>query len=268
MIYKIKEPVYFCGDLHGNFRWINSYLARFEASDCSVVVCGDVGLGFQKLDAWKNTIKDIRLLSDLRKRKVRLYFVRGNHDDPSWFDDNTVNTTYMKAVSDYSILSTPNHNILCVGGGVSIDRKDRLLNMEFSKSQYFKYHPKASVEDAKRELNQYYWSDEMPVFDKEKIQNLPCQIDVVCSHAAPTFFPPLTKPLLDWYMADETLVQDCAKERNVLNLLYQELIDNQHPVKHWYYGHYHSYEISMYDKTVGHLLDMARNGNLCMVKLM
>ena len=51
-----------------------------------------------------------------------IVFVRGNHDNPAYFDGVQFNHKRFLAVPDYTILSACNHTILCVGGAVSIDR--------------------------------------------------------------------------------------------------------------------------------------------------
>jgi len=81
-----------------------------------------VGLGFKPINEWLKEMSNIGLISFLENKNIECFFIRGNHDNPSWFDDKTVTTKSLKAVSDYSILSAPNRNILCVGGGISLDR--------------------------------------------------------------------------------------------------------------------------------------------------
>lgn len=57
-----------------------------------------------------------------------IVFVRGNHDNPAYFDGAMFNAKRFIAVPDYSILQACNHTILCVGGAISIDRIYRKIN--------------------------------------------------------------------------------------------------------------------------------------------
>ncbi len=51
-----------------------------------------------------------------------IVFVRGNHDNPAYFEGTTFSYKRFIAVPDYTILQACNHSILCVGGAISIDR--------------------------------------------------------------------------------------------------------------------------------------------------
>ena len=52
-------------------------------------------------------------------------FVRGNHDDPSYFQEEKICYERFRCVPDYSVIQACGLDILCVGGGVSIDRLAR-----------------------------------------------------------------------------------------------------------------------------------------------
>ena len=46
-----KNKIYFTGDIHGEFMPLVFVLTeRYNLSDCSVIVCGDIGIGFYKLN--------------------------------------------------------------------------------------------------------------------------------------------------------------------------------------------------------------------------
>lgn len=268
MIYKATEPIYFVGDLHGNFHWLKAYIERYNLTNCSLVFCGDVGLGFRDLNSWFGWIQGLKLDKCLKKRKIECFFVRGNHDNPNWFDDKTLTTSIFKAVSDYSVISTDSHNILCVGGGISIDRSDRRIQNQLAIHRYLKYHPHATVAEAKVLGGQEWWENEPPFFDETAISKLTLQIDTVCSHVAPTWLPP--EPIwakTKWTEVDPDLNQDCLEERQVLDKVLETLSQNQHPLANVFYGHYHRYLTTEARGITGHLLDMARDGNLCMKEL-
>lgn len=268
MIYYASNPVYFVGDLHGNFHWIKAFIEKYDLHDCSIIFCGDAGLGFRKLKDWYGWVQGLKLVKCLKSRRISLYFVRGNHDNPAWFDDKTLVTSCFKAVSDYSVITTPSHNILCVGGGISPDRYQRRLDNSLAITKYLKYHPNKTCKDALKEVQLGYWEDENPVFLPDKISSLTCQIDTICSHVAPTFLAPPSGVPKKWVANDRDLAEDCFLERLVLDKVYDRLVKLQHPVTSWYYGHYHRYGVSEYKGVTGHLLDMARDGNFCIKELM
>lgn len=83
---------------------------------------------------------------------------------------------------------------------------------------------------------------EMPVFDEAKIKEISdyCLIDTVVTHTAPSFCPLLDKNgLRNWAAYDPQLLVDCDMERITMDIIYQTLKENRHPVNKWYYGHFH-----------------------------
>jgi hypothetical protein len=52
--------------------------------------------------------------------------IRGNHDDPYYFNNKVFSYSNVELLEDYTILTVGNDNILCVGGAISIDRLYRL----------------------------------------------------------------------------------------------------------------------------------------------
>lgn len=77
-----------------------------------------------------------------------------------------------QTIPDYTILQACNHNILCVGGAISIDRQMRLQWMDI------------------RPEREAYWIDEAPVYNPMALDSLSEQgvkIDTVVSHTAPSF---------------------------------------------------------------------------------
>ena len=91
-----------------------------DMSNSLVIVAGDCGFGFNKPNYYFDLLEKAN--QKLSEHNIHVLFIRGNHDDPSYFDDNTINYSNIKAISDYSIVQTSTHNILCIGGATSIDR--------------------------------------------------------------------------------------------------------------------------------------------------
>lgn len=93
-----------------------------------------------------------------------IVFVRGNHDNPAYFDGAMLNFKRFVAVPDYSILQVCNHTILCVGGAISIDRIYRIN--EWNRNKYRVHSNESQENDISRNL---YWQNEVPVYDPNKM---------------------------------------------------------------------------------------------------
>ena len=66
---------------------------------------------------------------------------------------------------------------------------------------------------------------------------------------------------------DEDLEKDLDYERHVMDNIHLFLKDNNHPVKAWYYGHYHYHKFFIIEDIKYYLLDMGHNGNFDMVEM-
>ena len=83
------------------------------------------------------------------------------------------------------------------------------------------------------------------------------KLDTVVTHSAPSFCELTTKlGLSNWTMYDETLEDDVAHERQVMDEIYTSLKQNQHPLHHWYYGHFHQSWHSSIDGVMFKMLDI------------
>lgn len=197
--------------------------------DCVIIVAGDCGFGFNKEEYYHQLFNKYHEILELNN--VFIYFVRGNHDDPSYFNEHKINYNNIKTVKDYSVITVNDKNILCVGGGLSIDRVWR-KQQEVKINKYKK--------NIKKQL---YWEDEMPVYSQEmleEINNENIKIDVVVSHTSPHFVFPTKKDSLSyWAKLDKNLYKDSETERIILSNVYDFLIGNKHPLKKWCYGHFH-----------------------------
>ncbi|MBQ0142069.1 MAG: serine/threonine protein phosphatase, partial [Prevotellaceae bacterium] len=151
--------------------------------------------------------------------------VRGNHDDPSYFTEQKIHHERFRTISDYSVVNACGHQILCVGGAISIDRSFRLAEM--------RRHPE----------KQYYWQNEPTYYDATMLNEITSSnihIDTVITHTAPSFCELQTKNgLMSWAANDPNLLQDCDNEREQMDMLFTHLKQDKHPVTHWFYGHFH-----------------------------
>lgn len=230
------------GDWHGDWRSVIKEIKRLDIRNCTLIQAGDFGMGFEPKK------KDLAALAYLNKvlkpRNIQLYAIRGNHDNPSFYD-GSVSTSNIKLIPDYTILNVDGLNILCVGGAISVDRKPNPNKPDF------RGHPWPGRTDGKN-----YWSDEVFVLKPELCKDLN-NIDVVVTHSAPDFAEPRTKSgLSDWAVSDKSLIEDCAKERNDHSKLYDLLIANKCPLKYWFYGHFHWYKREEFENTTFVLLDV------------
>ena len=108
----------------GEFETLVYNLKINNITDSLIIVAGDCGFGFHKASYYDMLYK--RLAPKLRTQGNIIFFVRGNHDDPDYFDGKTFVKKYMRCVADYTVVSVAGRNILCVGGAISIDREPRL----------------------------------------------------------------------------------------------------------------------------------------------
>lgn len=255
-----SEKVFFSGDIHGNFKQIGAEISNHSLNDCSIVICGDIGIGFEKEDYYTQVFNHIT--KKLKKNNVHLYMFRGNHDSKDFFDgEHFTEFEYIHVIPDYSVIKTPSSNILCVGGAISIDRKYRKQKTDMFAIDYMKHHG-CGWDKAYENVTKLYWENEPPVYDETELQKLGelgITIDTVCTHTAPSICQPLTKDgIKGWIEVDSKLDYDLNNERDVCDKLLKWLSDNGHKVDKWYYGHFHFSNTEYINGIKFTLLDMAR----------
>lgn len=177
--------------------------------------CGDFGEGFLSEIIERDFLW---LLHDyLQKIESYLIVCRGNHSNPEYFnDDHWANKTFGDRIyfaPDYSIFEINGKKIQIIGGAISIDRTDRILNIS-------------------------WWKDEVLKFEPEKVEN----VDIVISHTGPTnaCMPKAERvPIIQYYSIiearmGENLLGELAEEQKNLQIL----IDKS-GAKMNYFGHFH-----------------------------
>ena len=139
-LYKIDtENVLFTGDLHGDFSVIATTINRYNLENCAIVVCGDIGIGFEKEEFYRQKFN--HLTKTLKKKNIHLYMFRGNHDNKDFFDgEHFTEFEFIHIIPDYSVIQAPKRNILCIGGAISIDRTYRLQVMDKAAIDYMRWH--------------------------------------------------------------------------------------------------------------------------------
>lgn len=263
------EQVIFLGDLHGNFDTLLCWLKNNDIKDTALIVCGDVGLGFYKPQYYRLKFEAINKFC--KECNCNVYFFRGNHDDPEYFSGSNWDKIAsvggfekVYAIGDYSVIQTIDndkitHNILCVGGGVSIDRTWRIKNDILNASKYARYTG-MSLAEAEKKLEPTYWKDELPTYDDKVLTLLAgsgINIDIVCTHTCPSFVGFKDKEgVKGWLENDPDLEADMNREREVMDELWKRLKADGHNITKWIYGHFHKHMSEEYEGVKFVMLDM------------
>lgn len=205
------------GDIHGNFDNLLRNIIHYDLHDEILIQIGDFGIGFDPIMV--ELIKLVNIDLELEKRNCKLYIIRGNHDNPSFWEKNRItDLKYITFIEDYSILDIEGKNVLFIGGGISIDRKKRKLGVSYW------YH-----ENIKPNLE----------FMKSLKEN---SIDILITHTPITkiFQYKLTTDLEYYTSKDSFLVEDLKEEQDLLNEYNNILLATQKgSLKYWVAGHLH-----------------------------
>lgn len=250
---KDRESIVVCGDIHGEFSsLVHKVISSNRISHAAVIVAGDCSFGFYRFNYYNDLYK-LKLHRKLSDADVQIFMMRGNHDDPEYFNKRLIDYPFFKTVPDYSVLQTASHNILCVGGAISIDRGPRISKMQLDKI-------------LGKEALPLYWEDEPILFSEKELDFLSLhniKIDTVITHSAPSFCPPFQKGLVESFATkDESLLSDIRKERENTERLYTWLANHNHPLRNWFYGHFHDSAIWQQDQTTFTMLNIMELRNL------
>lgn len=262
-IFKIDKPkICFIGDIHGDFKSLQGLMKKTGFRDTAYIVCGDVGFGFNKKEYYSQMFN--KLTKTASKLNCEFIFIRGNHDDKTYFDKQLIHRKCFKTIPDYSVIQTPTNNILCIGGAISIDRMNRMVirKQNILKTLCYK---KCSESEAEKIVPKIYWEDEPCYYDEEKLSQLKLNninIDIVCTHTCPSFVKPFGKENIShWLEIDNKLNEDIDNERNVMDSVYNKLKADGHTFDKWFYGHFHYHNVQIVDNVMFVMLDMCRSGN-------
>lgn len=146
-----------CGDIHGNFGPLNTFMNKHKDHLDIILQCGDFGYWPREIFYYQHPLKN---------GEIKIFWCDGNHEDHEEIkridESGEVypNVYYMKRGS---VLVLPDgRKVLFIGGGLSIDKQYRTPGFD--------------------------WFPEETITERDLI-NLPDDdIDIVISHTAPTEF--------------------------------------------------------------------------------
>lgn len=251
------KPTYVLGDLHGAVDTLRGGIKSRKLSDCNLIIAGDIGLGFS---SYKVHLQEYQYLNKfLQSCNIELIVLRGNHDDPAYFNrDTNIDEHFLmsnvKVIPDYTVVSVNRENALLIGGATSIDRKYRIRERKTRINQWLSYHPKLTYAEADNMFSKGYWEGEQPFLSTDSIDELTedgILISTVITHTCPSFaFPQTKKGVEEWMAYDNKLADDLDKERGTMDAIYAYLKDKGHEIKEWVYGHYHTHHQSEYENVI------------------
>lgn len=234
-----SDKIIFFGDIHGEFETL-TYLIKRDAKDFTdtiIIILGDCGIGFYKEQYYKDLFT--KMNKTFKNIGTTLIMFRGNHDDPSYYDGKRLNFSNIKVIPDYTVIETKKRNILCIGGGLSVDRVSR-KQIEAKSNRY-------------KNVKKIYWENEFPIYNEEKLNEIRdkgINIDVIATHTAPSFFPFKNDTYIESYLStDDKLAEDLVIERGIMDKIY-EYITAFWGTKYWFYGHFHEYRMGKYEKMI------------------
>lgn len=205
--------IYITGDTHRDFSRL--YGLEMTSKDI-LIILGDIGINYCLND------EDIKIKEFLKKLKVRLFCIQGNHEERPenissyhelemfggkvYIEDDYPNLIFAKNGELYNI---DGKSVLVIGGAYSVDKEYRLLYGY----KWFK----------DEQLSQYEMNN---ILDKYSGKN----IDIILSHTCPYKYEPR-----EVFMAglDQSKV-DKAMEH------FLDEVEEKVNYKKWYCGHYHT----------------------------
>ena len=218
------------GDIHGDFHVLTYFINKNQLLNTAYFQVGDFGIGFN----FKSEVADLKILNEtLIKYNSKLYVIRGNHDNPSYFDGKH-DLSNIKFVPDYTILEINNSKVLMIGGALSIDRKIRTQGID-------------------------YWEKEALIKPRESYYKYMKEISTVITHTTPDFIEPLflSQLVLNFCVRDSSLKQELINERVLMSEIIEKIISqNKETLKLVLFGHFHFSKTSFYKDVKFKLLNV------------
>jgi len=230
------EHIIAIGDTHGD--WSNVRALNHKHTNSTFIHVGDCGIGYH------TPVYDLEILTKLAdlltKQGNKLLCIRGNHDDPSYFDDLIIGES-IQLVKDNQVIRVGNKDVLFIGGAISIDRTNSMF-------------------EGRKKGKKLYWPDETVKIDFNKIETY-ANVDVVVTHTAPWCAPPQhlnNRFVLDWIRVDPALEEELKAERESLSQLKRALLA-KFDIELWMYGHFHNRVTFEHDDITFECFDCAQS---------
>lgn len=181
-------------------------------------VVGGCNFGTKPVEYFNKKFSELN--KALVKSDFHILFIRGNNDDPSYFDEEKINFSNIKTLTSNCVVQFSEYSCLCIGGGISFDR-------EWKK------------EKSKEYGTPMYWENERIDFDIKEIEDAIKENNIACviSHESPSFIGLGTSEYKKnkWFKNDKNLLDDVIKCRSKLDSLYNELVKaDKKPYVWWY----------------------------------
>ena len=239
-----KRQLWICGDIHGelsNLVWKAS--RQLKIKNAIILVVGDFGAGFGRPKSMD--VAYAKVCAELKEYDICLYTIRGNHDNPAFFDGSH-DYERLHFLPDHRIVELCGKKIYPIGGAVSTDFD--LIDPLTQKSRRMQNDSLIRFGSSKR----IWWPGEAP---SKVLENLPEFADIVVSHEAPlSFEPPLMR---DKHVRDDTW-KKVVESRHYLDLV----LNTVRPAR-WFYGHYHNHYEGNFQGTHYRCLDIAEMTQIC-----
>ena len=230
--------IVFLGDIHGNFFGLKKMIIRKGISDCTLIQVGDFGIGFRKLEEDKSDLEDLN--SFFSKKGINFLAIRGNHDDPKFFEGD-YKYSNLELLPDYTQRQIEDYNLLFIGGATSVDRRKRIIS------------------DRTVSLlginSKTYWANEILKWNDsiDAIEG----VDILVTHTAPTWCDPIqiSHFVNSYAQVDDNLVEDLKNERELMNNIFNKLLEKNYITKH-FYGHFHNSSVTSTESCYHRLLNI------------
>lgn len=219
----IRGMIYALGDIHGNMKRVRDLVDDLGLRGDTIVQVGDFGLGYHPARDRSNLQ---RLNEFLAGRDCALWAIRGNHDDPAFFDGRQL-LSNIRLVRDYTAAEIEGLRFLFCGGATSIDRVYSMERMRVAE-EYGHSEP-------------CYWPEEAFVLRPDLLAGVG-PVDVVVTHTAPEWCHPDNKAgfgnfVTEFFSDDPGLERELRRERSDMSSLFG-MIEGSGARLHLY-GHFH-----------------------------
>jgi DNA repair exonuclease SbcCD nuclease subunit len=219
------------GDVHGKFDQLVLKMKVVLEGNTGVnfVQLGDFGLGFEKPVVDWNRLYDVN--SMLQKSNSMMYVIRGNHDNPAFWDWGTnFHFSNIEFVPDDYTRIIEDKVCYFAGGAVSVDRTRRRQGID-------------------------YWCGE--TYNPKPVRYITDKIDILFTHDVYHPSSPYTianSAVVNYFAdVDENLIEDLQISQSVMENLYNDIIQTN-PNFVWYHGHYHESHVTNNNEQITHSL--------------